>query len=186
MKLVEADAEGPSAEEPIVTPPRPEKRRVSISLVFTLSVLIATVVTIYMVFPARHNELITTALHRHEAPAAWQLAAPSEPELRAWMLGAVGRGAPLPSGLTVLGASQLEVARRPTAVVRYRLAAGPGELTYVVQKVRSAAPRTGERALHGARAVQWREGDWLVVAVGAEGDASWLPAAQKRAPGSAQ
>lgn len=190
MKLVEADAEGPSAEEPIVTPPRPEKRRVSISLVFTLSVLIATVVTIYMVFPARHNELITTALHQHEAPAAWQLAAPSEPELRAWMLGAVGRGAPLPTGLTVLGASQLEVARRPTAVVRYRLpaspSAAPGELTYVVQKVRSAAPRTGERVLHGARAVQWREGDWLVVAVGAAADASWLPAAKKRAPGSAQ
>lgn len=190
MKLVEADAEGPSAEAPIVTPPRPEKRRVSISLVFTLSVLIATVVTIYMVFPARHNELLTTALQQHAAPPPWQLAAPSEPELRAWMIGVVGSGAPLPAGLAAIGAAATEVARRPTAIVRYRLAAAgapgeAGELTYVVQKVRSAAPRTGERLERGARAVQWREGDWMVVGVGAAQDPSWVAAAKQRAPSAA-
>jgi hypothetical protein len=178
MKLVEADAEGPSAEEPIVTPPRPEKRRVSISLVFTLSVLIATVVTIYMVFPARNNELLTAAVAQHNAAPAWDLAAPSEPELRAWMLGAVGRGAPLPSGLPVLGASTLSVVRRPTAVVRYQLPAG--ELTYLLQRVHSASPRTTERAADGLRAVQWRESDWMVVGVGKDGDPSWLAAARRR------
>ena len=178
MKLVEADAEGPSAEEPIVTPPRPEKRRVSISLLFTLSVLIATVVTIYVVFPARNNELLTAAMAQHGAPAAWELTAPSEVELRAWVLGTVGRGAPLPSGVPALGASKLSVARRPTAVVRYQLP--DGELTYVLQRVHSAAPRTSERTAAGLRAVQWREGDWLVVGVGKEGDASWLEAARRR------
>lgn len=179
MKLVEADAEGPSAEEPIVTPPRPEKRRVSISLVFTLSVLIATVVTIYVVFPARNNELLTAAVSQHSATPAWELSAPSEPELRAWMLGTVGRGAPLPSDLPVLGASTITVARRPTAVVRYQLPAG--ELTYLLQRVHSASPSSTERKADGLRAVQWREGDWLVVGVGKEGDASWLEAAHRRA-----
>jgi hypothetical protein len=178
MKLVEADAEGPSAEEPIVTPPRPEKRRVSISLVFTLSVLIATVVTIYVMFPARNNELLAAAVAQHAAAPAWELTAPTEAELRAWMLGTVGGGAPLPSGLPALGASELSVARRSTAVVRYQLPTG--ELTYVLQRVHSAAPRTSERTADGLRAVQWREGDWLIVGVGKDGEASWLEAARRR------
>lgn len=180
MKLVEADAEGPSGEEPIVTPPRPEKRRVSISLVFTLSVLIATVVTIYMVFPARNNELLTTALTEHAAAPTWDLTSPSEPELRAWMLGAVGRGAPLPAGLHPSGAAQVWVLRRATAVLRYPHP--DGDFTYVVQHVRSASPRSSERKAEGFRAVQWREGDWLIVTVGPDNsNASWLTAARQRA-----
>ena len=178
MKLVEADAEGPSGEEPIVTPPRPEKRRVSISLVFTLSVLIATVVSIYVVFPARNNELITEALARHLEPPAWDLTAPSDAELRAWALAKVGKGAPLPDGLAAIGAASIEVARRPTALIRYQ---GPsGELTYVVQRVHSASPRTTERRSDGMRAVLWREQGWLLVGVGKDGEPAWLPAARRR------
>ncbi len=175
MKLVEADAEGPSAEEPIVTPPRPEKRRVSISLLFTLSVLIATVVSIYVVFPARNNELISAAIDTHQRPPAWDLTAPSEPELRAWLLAAVGKDAPLPA-LPALGAASIEVLRRPTAVIRYRLPSG--ELTYLIQRVHSASPRTTLRVAEGLRAVQWREGKWLLVGVSQDGDPSWLPAAK--------
>lgn len=181
MKLVEADAEGPSGEEPIVTPPRPEKRRVSISLLFTLSVLIATVVTIYVVFPARNNELLTAALAEHATTPSWDLTAPSDPELRAWMLGAVGKGAPLPAGLSPSGASQIHVLRRATAVLRYPHP--DGEFTYVVQPIHSASPRTSERKAEGLRAVQWREGDWLIVSVGKDGGGgeAWLSAAKQRA-----
>jgi hypothetical protein len=178
MKLVEADAEGPSGEEPIVTPPRPEKRRVSISLVFTLSVLIATVVSIYMVFPARNNELITAALAQHAKAPSWDLTAPSEPELRAWLLGSVGKGAPLPAGLPVAGAARISVLRRPTAVLRYQHP--DGDFTYVLQRVHAASPRAAERTAEGARAVQWREGSWLVVSVGKAGAEGWLGAARKR------
>lgn len=180
MKLVEADAEGPSGQEPIVTPPRPEKRRVSISLVFTLSVLIATVVTIYVVFPARDNELLTEALSQHAGPPAWDLTAPSDPELRAWMLATVGRGAPLPAGLPASGATSISILRRATAVLRYRLP--DGDFTYLVQRVHSASPRAGERKATGLHAVLWREGNWLVVGVGKDGagSESWLAAARRR------
>lgn len=179
MKLVEADAEGPSGEEPIVTPPRPEKRRVSISLLFTLSVLIATVVSIYVVFPARNNELVTEALARHAEPPAWELTAPSDAELRAWVLAKVGKGAPLPDGLAAIGAASIEVARRPTALVRYQVPGG--EFTYVLQPVHSASPRTTERTDDGLRAALWREGKWLVVGVGKDGEAGWVEAAKRRA-----
>ena len=60
MKLIEAESTGPvEGDEALVTPPRPPRRRVSVSLLFTLTVLIGTVVTIYAMFPARHNVLMT-------------------------------------------------------------------------------------------------------------------------------
>ncbi|MEZ4362217.1 MAG: hypothetical protein R3B48_18660 [Kofleriaceae bacterium] len=178
MKLVETDAEGPSGDEPIVTPPRPEKRRVSISLLFTLSVLIATVVTIYTVFPARHNELLTAAMSAHRQAPPWELPTPSEGEARAWGVAVLGRGAPLPTALPVLGAASLDVLRRPTALLRYRV--GSHEVSYVVQRIHALSPRAGERVSDGVRAVQWREGGWLIVGVGPESDPAWLPALRQR------
>jgi len=75
MKLVEAESTGPvEGDAALVTPPRPPHRRVSVSLLFTLTVLIGTVVTIYAVFPARHNLLLTQAIARHrEASSTWDL-----------------------------------------------------------------------------------------------------------------
>ena len=111
MHLVEAEAVGPiEGDEPRVTPPRPPHRRVSISLLFTLSVLIGTVVTIYTVLPARDDVLATEALHQHrEAPAAWDLDAPTAAELRAWAIGVVGKGVPLPAETaTIVGARRID------------------------------------------------------------------------------
>src|SRR5215210_7768959 len=86
MKLVEPEAEGPiEGEEPIVTAPRPPHRRVSVSFLFTLTVLIGTVVAIYVVFPARHNLILTEAIEQHrETEVQWDIAAPSAAELRLW------------------------------------------------------------------------------------------------------
>jgi hypothetical protein len=178
MKLVETDAEGPSDEASVVTPPRPEKRRVSISLVFTVSVLVATVVTIYTVLPARNNELLTMALRSHRAPPPWDLTRPDEAALRAWTVAAVGKRAPLPAGLPAVGATLISILRRPTAIVRYRL--GATDVTYVLQRVHALSPPAAQRVVQGLRAVQWREGDWLVIGVGPEQDASWLAAAKQR------
>jgi hypothetical protein len=178
MKLVETDAEGPSAEASMVTPPPPEKRRVSISLIFTVSVLVATVVTIYTVFPARDNELLTVALRSHRAPPAWDLTHPDEAALRAWTLAAVGKRAPLPAGLPAEGAALISILRRPTALVRYRL--GAVDITYVLQRVHALSPPAAQRVVDGLRAVQWREGDWLVIGVGPEQDDAWLGAAKRR------
>src|SRR5262249_33119396 len=112
MKLVEAEATGPvEGEDAIVTPPRPPHRRASGSLLFTLSVLVGTVVTIYVVFPARHGVLVTEAIEHHrEVSPAWDLAAPSPAELRAWAIGAAGKDVPLPPGeLEVIGARKIDI-----------------------------------------------------------------------------
>src|SRR5258706_6590527 len=112
MKLVEPESTGPvEGEAPIVTPPRPPHRRVSVSLLFTLSVLIGTVVTIYVVFPARHGVLITEAIDRHRDPApAWDLLSPSTGELRAWAIGVAGKDVPLPpTDLALIGARRLDI-----------------------------------------------------------------------------
>src|SRR4051794_7529696 len=98
MKLVEAESTGPvEGDDALVTPPRLPHRRVSVSLVFTLTVLVGTVVTIYAMFPARSDVLVTEAIERHrDAHPKWDLVTPGPAELRAWAIGVVGRGAPLP------------------------------------------------------------------------------------------
>jgi hypothetical protein len=176
MKLVEAEATGPvEGEDAIVTPPRPPHRRVSVSLLFTLSVLIGTVVTIYAVFPARDNVLVTEALaHHRDASVAWDLAAPSAVELRAWTIGVVGDGVPLPS-VAAVGARRLDVLNRSAAAIRFKV--GSDEVTYLVQVARGLAPEHGERADGELRAVAWRRGPFSCVAVGpASSQAAWLSA----------
>jgi hypothetical protein len=182
MKLVEAESTGPvEGDAALVTPPRPPHRRVSVSLVFTLTVLVGTVVTIYAMFPARHNVLMTEAITRHgETNPTWDLAAPSPDVLRAWMIGAVGKGAPLPGegtavSVTVIGARRLEILNRAAALLRLRI--GEDEVTYLVQHARGIAPERSERIDGPLRAVAWRKGRFTLVAVGTDAtEASWRAA----------
>jgi hypothetical protein len=199
VRLVEAESTGPvEGDAALVTPPRPPHRRVSVSLVFTLTVLVGTVVTIYAMFPARHNLLMTEAIAYHRDPgAAWDLVTPTRDALRAWMIGAIGKDAPLPgAAATVVGARQLDILNRAAALIRLRI--DDDEVTYVVQRARGIAPEGAERversetggsAPRGAdgsetggstprgidgvlRAVAWRSGRFTVVAVGADATAA--------------
>lgn len=182
MKLVEAESTGPvEGDAALVTPPRPPRRRVSVSLVFTLTVLVGTVVTIYVVFPARHDVLMAEAIARHrDGNPSWDLAAPSAGELRAWMIGVVGRGAPLPgegaaATPAVVGARRLEIQNRAVALIRLRV--GGDVVTYLVQHARGIAPERSERVDGALRAVAWRKGPFTLVAVGADATAaSWRTA----------
>ncbi len=178
MKLVEAEAEGPvEGDAALVTPPRPPHRRVSVSLLFTVSVLIGTVVTIYLVFPARHNVLLTEAIEHHrEGEPVWDLAAPTAAELRAWAIGVVGKDVPLPPGAeAIVGARRIDIFQRHAAVIRLKL--GSDEITYLVQRARGIAPDHSERVDGELRAVGWRRGAFACVGVGPDASAkTWLPA----------
>jgi len=182
MKLVEAESTGPvEGDDALVTPPRPPHRRVSVSLLFTLTVLIGTVVTIYATFPARHNVLLTAALELHgDASPAWDLAAPDPSQLGAWLIGAVGKGALLPGdgspgAPAVVGARRLEILNRPAALIRVRI--GADDVSYLVQHSRGIAPDRSERVQGELLAVARRRGAFIVVAVGPEATAaSWRAA----------
>jgi len=182
MKLVEAESTGPvEGDAAQVTPPRPPHRRVSVSLLFTLTVLIGTVVTIFAMFPARDNLLMTEAIAHHADPGpAWDLAAPGADALRAWMIGAVGVDAPLPGDGThpaigVIGARQLDILNRTAALIRVRI--GNDDVSYLVQRARGIAPEGAERVDGALRAVAWRSGRFTVVAVGPDSSAaSWRAA----------
>ena len=179
MKLVEAESTGPvEGDEALVTPPRPPHRRVSVSLLFTLTVLVGTVVTIYATFPARHNVLLTDAIElHHDASPAWDLVAPSPSQLRAWVIGAVGKDVPLPADGTtaVIGARRLEILSREAALIRLRV--GSDDVTYLVQHARGIAPERSERADGALRAMAWRKGAFTIVAVGPDASAaSWRAA----------
>ncbi len=167
MKLVEAEETGPvEGEEAVVTPPRPPHRRVSVSLLFTLTVLVGTVVTIYLVFPARHNVLLTDAIEYHRQPEqVWDLAAPSAAELHAWAIGVVGKDAPVPEA-QVIGARRVTIFDRHAALVRFKL--GSDEVTYLLQRARGIAPDHTERVDDDLRAIEWRHGPFACVAVGSD------------------
>lgn len=176
MKLVEAESTGPvEGDDALVTPPRPPRRRVSVSLLFTLTVLTGTVVTIYAAFPPRNNVLVTTALEHHlDRDPAWDLAAPDPAELRGWLIGVVGRDAPLPGEGTsarpaVIGARRLDILNRAAALIRVRV--GDDDVTYLVQHARGLAPERLERDEGGLHAIAWRKGAFTIVAVGSEATA---------------
>lgn len=173
MKLVEADAEGPiEGEAAVVTPPRPLHRRVSISLLFTLTVLTGTVVAIYLTFPARHNVLLTEAIAQHQREQTWDLTAPSLPELRAWAIGVVGKGAPLP-GVAPIGARDIELLDRRAALIQ--VAVGGDQITYLVQHARGIGPTRVERTDGELLAVASRRGKFAWVVVGPKAtSAVWL------------
>lgn len=173
MKLVEAEAEGPiEGEDAVVTPPRPPHRRVSISLLFTLTVLTGTVVAIYQMFPARHHVLITEAIALHQREQAWDLPSPTLGELRAWSIAVVGKDAPLPS-VPPVGARDIEVLDRRAALMR--VAVGADEVTYLVQHSRGIAPRRTELVEGDLLAVAWRRGHFSCVVVGPRATSkAWL------------
>ncbi len=167
MSLVEAEAVGPiEGDEPAVTPPRPPHRRVSVSLLFTLSVLTGLVVTIYMVLPNRKDEVVTETVRQHRAAEqTWDLEAPTPAELRAWTIGVVGKGAPLPHEATkVVGARRITILKRPAAVIRLQVGNEP--VTYLVQHSRGIAPDRIGRPEGELRAEAWRRGKFTIVAVG--------------------
>jgi hypothetical protein len=149
---------------------------VSVSLLFTLSVLIGTVVTIYTVFPARHGVLMSEAIARHRDPGAWDLAAPPPAEVRAWAIGVVGKDVPLPpADLPIIGAKRIDLLKRHVALLRVKV--GADEVTYAVQHSRSAAPEDGDREDGDLRAVSWHKGSFACVVVGPKSAATaWLPA----------
>ncbi len=173
MKLVEAESTGPvEGDAAQVTPPRPPHRRVSVSLLFTLTVLVGTVIAIYTTFPARHNVLITEALARHrEANPTWDLAALNPTELRAWAFGVVGKDVPLPrDNVAVVGVRQLTILNRAAALIRLR--AGDDDVTYLVQHARGIAPDRSERVDGDLRAVAVHKGPFAIVVVGPDATAA--------------
>ena len=181
MKLVEAEAEGPvEGEEPVITPPRPPHRRVSVSVLFTLTVLIGTVVTIYLVFPVRHNALLTEGIEQHRAQdPTWELQNPTPDVFRAWFTGVVGKDAPLPESARVIAARHIEVLDRRAAVVR--LAIGNDEITYLVQHTRGIAPKRTDRTDGDLRAIALRRGKYTCVAVGPASTATgWVAAVRAK------
>lgn len=177
MNLVDTDAPDPPVAPPPPPPPRFEHRRVSVSFLFTAAVLIGTVVTIFTVFPPRHEMLVTSAVASHRSTDPWDLAAPDQPTLAAWTMAAVGREPPLPAAgadLTVVGVRTIEVLKRPAAVIRFRL--GLDQLTFVVQREREVERRRVSRT-EGELAVEaWRNGEFTCVAVGPAASAeAWRP-----------
>jgi hypothetical protein len=91
VKLVDADAEDPAvAPPPPTTPPRLDKRRVSVSFLFTVTVLIGCVVAVFTLFPSRHNQVAASALAAQRASAPLVDERPDAPSGH-WGKGAVGR-----------------------------------------------------------------------------------------------
>jgi len=176
VKLIDADAEDPAVAPPPPPPPRLDKRRVSVSFVFTVTVLVGCVVAVFTLFPSRHNQVATSALAAHRATAAWDLERPDAPTLIAWAKGAVGRDPPVPGGpgLVPLGARRIAILRRPAAVIRYQI--GGDQVTVVLQRARDLQRRTLHDDRDGDRVEAWRAGAWTVIAVGPRATvATWLP-----------
>ena len=177
MKLVEAEAEGPvEGDDALVTPPRPPHRRVSVSLLFTVTMLVGTVVTIYTVFPPE-GDLAGEAISRHrDAQPAWELTSPTPAELHAWATGVVGADAPLPrANVTVVSARHVDIVHHAAALLRVRV--GGADVSYVVQVARDDEPARATLDDGDLHAVAWRAGRFAFAAVGpAARAASWEPA----------
>jgi hypothetical protein len=166
MNLVEAEATGPiEGDDEIVTAPRPPHRRVSVSLLFTLTVLTATVVLIYVTVPARHNVLLTEAIEQHRDDSqSWEIKNVTLGELRTWAIGVFGDEAPMPKdGAVILGARRLDVLDREAALIS--LTIGDDRVTYMMQHARSNH-YDKDRTEGDAHAVAWRQGRYDCVAVG--------------------
>ncbi|HEY4177637.1 MAG TPA: hypothetical protein VGM90_12415 [Kofleriaceae bacterium] len=181
MNLVEAEEVGPvEGDAPLVTPPRPPHRRVSVSLLFTMTVLIGTVVAIYMRFPARHDVLLDEAIARHvESDHDWDLTSPTPAEARAWVKGFAGKELPLPASIsTIQGAKQIEILDRSAAVMR--LSIGSDDVTYLCQRARGVAPGHTEKKSDSLVAYAFKQGVFTCVVVGtAATESTWHAAFPK-------
>ena len=165
MKLVESDIpDKPTGELP---KPRPPRRRVAVSLLFTISVLVGTVVVIYAVFPKRNNEVLTIAIEHHKAPLEFDLRGPSRGELVAWSIGVHAKRVPWPAlddDVAVVGAYNTRIFRQPVSLVRLDVGGDP--VTLMALKVRDT-PRRRRKSVDGDLIAQsWRVKKWTFVAVG--------------------
>lgn len=170
MKLVETDIPHGEAEAEVTErprPPRPEHRRVYVSLLVTLSVLCATVVTIYTLFPKRDNEVLTSAIDAHRERDQFHTVSWGADQLDAWTIGVLGERVPWPmpdTGRELVATRAVRVLHRPAAMVRYEIAGN--EVTVVAMRARDAPPRRYRRSDAGHVALSWRDGPWTFVAVG--------------------
>jgi len=176
MKLVESDVpDRPTGEH--LAPPLPPHRRVAVSLVFTVSVLVGTVAIIYGVFPKRNNEVLDIAIEHHRDPHKLELVGPSRGEVLAWSVGLYGKAVPWPEvsdGVHLEGAYALRIFRRPAALLRLSVDGQP--VTLMAMKARDWPPRRRQNRDGELVAKSWRSGKWLFVAVGREdGVARWQP-----------
>lgn len=167
MKLVDTDLPDPEIPPPPPPPPRLDKRRVSVSFLLTAAVLIGTVATVFLVFPHRHNQLVTSAIEAHKTAGPWDLDEPDAKTLKAWTIAAVGREPPLPNpgaDLVAIGARTISVLHRSAAVIRFQL--GADQVTFVVQQARDVQRRRVKRLDGDLVALAWRKGPWTCVAIG--------------------
>lgn len=179
MKLVDTDADRPDDEvEPPAkpNPPRPEKRQAATSLILMLSILVGTVVTIYVVFPAPGTDAVGAALRGHRATdPKWQLVAPDDAALEAWALAQLGDHVALPDGVEIVGARPLKLRHRRAALIGYKV--GGDAITMLVERGADAGKTRGTRASGDELADAWRAGPWTFVVVGpAASAAAWRPA----------
>ncbi|HUS28025.1 MAG TPA: hypothetical protein VMZ53_05935 [Kofleriaceae bacterium] len=143
------------------------------SFLFTMSILIGTVVAIYMLLPARDGLLITEAISKHRDSGPWEIENPSNETLRGWAIAVVGKEAPLPpAGSHVIGARQLTILKRRAALIRLQL--GDDQVTYLVQHARGIMPDHSSRTDGELRAEQRKRGKFTIVGVGpAATDKTW-------------
>lgn len=190
MKLAQPEFEHAADDEVVsarLLTPRPERRRVYVSLFVTLAVLSATVFTIYLVVPKRVGAMREAALAEHAEPGTFDLVKPSQTELEAWSVGLVGAGVPWPrlEG-QILGARGLKVLHRRVAAVRYLI--DDMEVTLIASRAVDAPPRTRRTQRDGIFCVSYRRGHWTLVAAGpADGAPAWLhslgaPGGKEQAP----
>lgn len=174
MKLVESEVpDHPTGEAP---PPRPPRRRVAVSLLFTLSVLIGTVVVVFTVFPKRHNEILAIAVDHHREPEPAELSEPSLQELQAWTVRLFDEPAPWPAmeGASIDAAYALRIFKQPVALIRVRVKSE--SVTLMALQARDAPPRKRRLIDDALVAMSWRSGRWTFVAVGRAASAeAWRP-----------
>lgn len=146
--------------------------------VLTLAMLVATVVTVYLVFPRRDNQLMTRTTEMHRSAAPFDLDRPNAAELAAWSAGVLEKGGvPLPApgaDVEVIGATATEITRRRAAMVRYAIRGIP--VTLVVQRARDAPPRMFRRTDGADTVISWRASKFTVAAIGPTATAqTWAP-----------
>lgn len=149
----------------------------SISAALTVLALVGTVAGVYWFFPRRDHELMTRSVEVHRDHGEWELEHPDETELRAWSVGSLGAKVPWPelrAGMAVVGARTVDIQKRRTALVRYRI--GDDDVSVVAQRARDPAPRKFSRTEGDHLVLSWRSGKWTMVAVGPSATAErWKP-----------
>lgn len=184
MKLVETDV---THEEDVFsesrTQPRPEHRRVYVSLLLTFSVLATTVGVVYGVFPQREKELIHAVVAFHTAPPSeFALSGVSDTKLSGWVESTMTASVSLPStseNFKLFGARTVSISRKPVIHVNYRLKGYTVSL--FVLRSRGALPREFHEYETEWAIRSWRDGRFTLIGVGPrENQSEWLATLQKQ------